>query len=210
MSYAKSIVFSSFAMCVAVTASNILVQYPVYWFDLGNILTYGAFTYPFAFLVNDLTNRRFGSRAARRVVYIGFCFGLIVSWELATPRLAIASGTAFLFGQLLDIIVFSPLRKQTWWKAPLLAGICGALIDTFIFFAIAFSPRFAFIDALTGMQDSSLSAVTQLFSLTIPVWFSLSLGDLSVKLVMAVLMLIPYGAILAIFMPAIYSPKDMV
>lgn len=208
MKQTHAILFAIAAMCVAVTASNILVQYAFPWFNLSHVLTFGAFTYPFAFLINDLTNRRFGPRAARRVVYAGFIAGLIVSWNLATPRIAIASGSAFLLAQLLDIAVFGPLRRKTWWKAPLTAAISGSVLDTLVFFSVAFAHPFAFLDSWTGQPDSSITAFTSLFNIDMPVWLSLGFGDLSVKLVMALLMLIPYGAILKIFMPAVYRPED--
>ncbi|WP_455476977.1 VUT family protein [Bartonella sp. B41] len=192
----KYIVFSSFAMCFAVTISNILVQCPVYWFGLNELLTYGAFTYPIAFLINDLTNRFYGPAAARCVVYAGFCAGFFVSWILATPRLAVASSLAFLFGQLLDIIVFTPLRRRAWWKAPLAAALVGSALDTVLFFALAFSISFSFIDQIMGYTDSSLVDSVSFFDLKIPIWFSLACGDFSVKIVMSLLMLIPYGTIL--------------
>ncbi|WP_332060055.1 VUT family protein [Bartonella sp. CB74] len=192
----RYIVFSSFAMCLAVTLSNILVQYPVYWFDLNELLTYGAFTYPIAFLINDLTNRFYGPAAARCVVYAGFFAGFFVSWMLATPRLAIASSSAFLFGQLLDIIVFSPLRRKAWWKAPLAAALVGSALDTILFFALAFASSFAFIDQMTGYANSSLAQSSVFFGVEVPVWLSLAFGDFSVKIVMSLLMLIPYGTIL--------------
>ncbi|EJF91522.1 queuosine precursor transporter [Bartonella tamiae] len=207
MSQSLHLFFASIAMCIAVTASNILVQYPFPYFGLEHLLTYGAFTYPFAFLINDLTNRRYGPSAARRVVYVGFIAALMVSWIVASPRLAIASGWAFLFAQLLDIAVFTPLRKKTWWKAPLAAAICGSILDTLLFFAIAFSPYFGFVDHLTGMEESSIFDSVMSFGITIPVWLSLALGDFGVKLVMALFMLLPYGVILAYFMPAIYEEK---
>ena len=122
------------AMAVLVTASNILVQYPV-----GDFLTWGAFTYPFAFLVTDLTNRRFGTAAARRVVYVGFALAVVLSIWLATPRIAIASGTAFLTAQLLDVAVFDRLRSGNWWRAPLASSTLGSALDTAIFFTLAFS-----------------------------------------------------------------------
>ncbi|KAA6204624.1 MAG: VUT family protein [Candidatus Tokpelaia sp.] len=192
-------------MCVAVTASNILVQYPFHYFGLEHILTYGAFIYPFAFLVNDVTNRRFGSQMARRVVYTGFITGLLVSWYLASPRLAIASGTAFLCAQLLDIAVFSPLRRKSWWQAPLAAAICGSCLDTILFFSIAFAPVFSFIDKFAHSGNGSISGQTQLFSFTMPIWFSLALGDFWVKLAMAFAMLLPYRAALAWLMPGLYG-----
>ncbi|MBB4075807.1 hypothetical protein GGR08_000088 [Bartonella fuyuanensis] len=191
----KYVAFSVFAMCLAVTASNILVQYPVYWFDLNDLLTYGAFTYPFAFLINDLTNRFYGPSAARRVVYIGFFVGVFVSWILATPRLAIASSVAFLFGQLLDIVVFTPLRRKTWWKAPLAAALVGSALDTMLFFALAFSNFFAALDKITGYDDSSLVESVIWGGIDMPVWLSFAFGDFSVKIVMSLFMLIPYGAI---------------
>ncbi|WP_375696791.1 VUT family protein [Bartonella sp. AC70YNML] len=200
----RYVVFSIFAMCLAVTASNILVQYPVYWFDLNELLTYGAFTYPFAFLINDLTNRFYGPSAARRVVYAGFFAGVFVSWVLATPRLAIASSLAFLFGQLLDIIVFTPLRRKTWWKAPLAAALVGSALDTVLFFSLAFSSFFAVLDRITGYADSSLVESTVLGGIGMPVWLSLAFGDFSVKIVMSLLMLIPYGTILNIIKLPLY------
>ncbi|WP_208437087.1 VUT family protein [Bartonella taylorii] len=192
----RFIAFSIFAMCLTVTASNVLVQYPVYWFGLNELLTYGAFTYPFAFLVNDLTNRFYGPSAARRVVYAGFFAGFFVSWILATPRLAIASSLAFLFGQLLDIVVFTPLRRKTWWKAPLAAALVGSALDTVVFFALAFSSCFSFIDQITGYIDNSLPGATILGEVEIPIWLLLAFGDFSVKIVMSLFMLIPYGTIL--------------
>ena len=193
------------AMCAVVAASNVLVQYPFDHFGLGEILTYGAFTYPIAFLVNDLANRTFGPAFARRVVYVGFAIAVILSIWLATPRIAIASGTAFLTAQLLDITVFNRLRQLTWWKAPFASAIFGSLLDTLLFFSIAFAARFAWIDVMTGHADSSLAMLVPFFGGEIPLWMSLGFGDLMVKMVMAVVMLVPYGAILAIFAPAIYS-----
>lgn len=205
---ARDYVFAVLAMCVAVTASNILVRYPFPYFGLEHILTYGAFIYPFAFLVNDLTNRRFGARPARRVVYAGFAAGLASSWHLASPRIAIASGTAFLCAQLLDIAVFSPLRRKSWWQAPLTAAICGSCLDTVLFFSIAFAPLFGFIDAVTKAGNGSLSGQTQFFGFTVPIWFSLALGDFWIKLAMAFAMLLPYRFALAWLMPGLYRrPK---
>ncbi len=158
------------AMCTAVAASNILVQYPFEHFGLGELLTYGAFTYPVAFLVNDLTNRRFGPQAARKVVYAGFILGVIMSIWLATPRIAIASGSAFLIAQLMDISVFNRLRRKTWWKAPFAAAMFGSVIDTVLFFSIAFAAQFAWIDHLTAMPDSSLTAPAAFLGLGMPLW----------------------------------------
>jgi len=201
----KALAFPVLAMCAAVAASNILVQYPVHYLGLQDILTYGAFTYPFAFLINDLTNRRFGPQAARQVVYAGFALGVVMSIWLASPRLAVASGSAFLFAQLLDISVFSRLRQLRWWKAPLAAAICGSILDTILFFSLAFAAPFAVLDTAFGMADSSMLDQVQWFGMTMPLWLSLALGDFSVKLIMGVVMLVPYGAILALFAPAMYA-----
>ncbi|KKO96063.1 queuosine precursor transporter [Brucella melitensis] len=193
------------AMCVAVAASNILVQYPFQHFGLGEVLTYGAFSYPVAFLVNDLTNRRFGPAAARKVVYAGFVLGVVMSIWLATPRIAIASGSAFLVAQLMDITVFDRLRRQSWWKAPFAAAMFGSVLDTILFFSIAFAASFSWIDGLTGMLDSSLAEPASFLGLGVPLWASLAFGDFIVKVVMGTLMLIPYGTILAIFAPTLYA-----
>lgn len=189
------------AMAAVVTASNILVQYPFRHFGLGDILTWGAFSYPVAFLVNDLTNRRYGKPAARRVVFAGFVVGVLLSVFLATPRIAIASGTAFLTGQLLDITVFGRLRRQAWWRAPLAATMCGSLLDTAIFFSLAFSASFVFLDTAFGMPDGSLAFPSALFGGQAPLWVTLALGDLSVKVIMGLLMLVPYGALLNVLKP---------
>ncbi len=193
-------------MCVAVAASNILVQYPFQHFGLGEVLTWGAFTYPFAFLVNDLTNRRFGPAAARKVVYAGFVLGVVLSVWLATPRIAVASGSAFLFAQLMDITVFNRLRRGTWWKAPFAAAMFGSAFDTILFFSLAFAANFAWIDRLAGMADSSLAEPASFLGLNMPLWASLACGDFCVKVIMGTLMLVPYGAILAFFAPALYAP----
>lgn len=148
------------AMVAVVTASNILVQYPVQFdlgpIHLGDILTWGAFTYPLAFLVSDLTNRHDGATQALVVVLVGFLFGLGLSFWLATPRIAIASGSAFLIGQLLDISIFQRLRNRYWLIPPLSASLIGSLLDTAIFFTLAFAPIFAFIDTTFGFADGSL------------------------------------------------------
>lgn len=153
-------------MCTIVVGSNVLVQYPI-----NNWLTWGAVTYPVAFLVADLLNRRFGPGAARRVAAFGFIAAVAFSMWAATPRIAVASGTAFLLAQLLDIGVFHRLRELSWWQAPLLAGIAGATLDTFVFFSIAF--------AGTSMP-----------------WVTLLFGDLAVKLALNVLMLAPFRALM--------------
>ncbi len=189
------------AMTLVVVASNILVQFPFNHFGFGELLTWGAFTYPVAFLVNDLANRRYGKATARRVVIAGFVVAVILSVWLATPRIAIASGAAFLTGQLLDIQVFDRLRRQTWWKAPFMATIFGSTLDTVIFFTLALSPMFAGIDAFFGMQDSSLGFPASLFGADVPLWAALAFGDFCVKMLMGVLALIPYGALLTVLKP---------
>jgi uncharacterized PurR-regulated membrane protein YhhQ (DUF165 family) len=179
------------AMVVVVTASNILVQYPVQFdlgpIHLGDILTWGAFTYPFAFLVSDLTNRHDGPRQARNVVLVGFLVGLALSFWLSTPRIAIASGSAFLIGQLLDIAVFQRLRNRYWLIPPLSASLFGSLLDTLIFFTIAFAPALAFVDAAFGMPDGSLGFAAPWLGIggDVPLWVSLASGDFAVKFLAA-------------------------
>ena len=170
------------AMIVVVTASNILVQFPVQATvgppHLGDVLTWGAFTYPFAFLVTDLTNRSSGPGRARLVVAVGFVLALGLSAWLSTPRIAIASATAFLIGQLLDIAVFSRLRNCFWVLPPLTASLFGSAIDTAIFFGIAFSPAFGVVDRLFGMPDGSLGMGAPWLGLgaEVPLWLSLASG----------------------------------
>ena len=140
MTIGKGVLWGVAAMAVLVTASNILVQYPV-----GDFLTWGAFTYPFAFLATDLTNRRYGPKAARRVVYVGFALAVALSVMLATPRIAMASGAAFLTAQMLDVAVFDRLRAGAWWRAPLVSSTLGSMLDTALFFTLAFSAGAAFL-----------------------------------------------------------------
>jgi uncharacterized PurR-regulated membrane protein YhhQ (DUF165 family) len=127
------------AMATIVAASNFAVQYPFTYFGLGDYLTWGAFTYPFAVLVNDLTNRRYGTAAARRVVYAGFILAVVLSLLVATPRIAAASGAAFLLAQLLDVLVFDRLRRGAWWQAPFVSSLLGSAVDTALFFTLAFA-----------------------------------------------------------------------
>ena len=194
-------VWAVLAMAVVVTASNYLVQFPVEGiiggFDLAEILTWGAFTYPVAFLVNDLTNRHFGPRAARIVVVVGFACAVVMSIFLASPRIAIASGTAFLVAQLLDVSIFDRLRASAWWKAPLLSSSIGSAIDTVLFFGIAFAASFAFLDTGLGFGDSSLSFPVPLlsFGFDVPLWVSLGVGDFLVKMAVTVILLAPYKAL---------------
>ncbi|MDR3474810.1 MAG: queuosine precursor transporter [Devosia sp.] len=195
------------AMIVVVTASNILVQFPVA-LDLGplhlrDVLTWGAFTYPFAFLVTDLTNRSSGPVRARHVVAIGFVLALGLSAFLSTPRIAIASATAFLVGQLLDIAVFSRLRNRFWVLPPLTASLLGSVIDTAIFFGVAFSPAFGFIDRPFGTPDGSLGMAAPWLGIggDVPLWLSLASGDFGVKFLAALLLLVPYRLLMNAVLP---------
>jgi uncharacterized PurR-regulated membrane protein YhhQ (DUF165 family) len=192
------------AMAAVVVASNFLVQFPFAHFGLQDLLTWGAFTYPLAFLVNDLTNRRYGPSAARKVVYVGFAIAVVLSIWFATPRIAVASGAAFLIAQLLDVFVFDRLREKLWWIAPLAGSVLGSIIDTVLFFSIAFSDRFAYLDTRFGTEDGSLGfPVPFVFGGEVPLWVSLALGDFCLKLLLSVLMLVPYGALLSIVRPAV-------
>jgi len=200
------------AMVAVVVASNILVQYPFQGsigpVDLAEILTWGAFTYPLAFLVTDLTNRHFGAQRARIVVLAGFAIAVLMSIVLATPRIAIASGTAFLVAQLLDVSIFDRLRRSAWWQAPLISSIIGSVLDTILFFGLAFASPFALLDTAFGFEDSSLGFGVPLFGVgpDLPLWLSLGLGDLSVKLIVALLVLVPYGALLRLIPDRSASP----
>ena len=189
------------AMTLVVAASNYLVQFPFEHLGLGEILTWGAFTYPVAFLVNDLTNRRFGMQAARTVVALGFVLAVIASIWLATPRIAIASGSAFLLAQLLDATVFDRLRRSAWWKAPFISTLLGSVIDTVLFFGLAFAAPFAAIDALFSIPDGSLPFPVMLFGAEVPLWMSLAFGDFCVKILVGLAMLLPYGALLRVLKP---------
>jgi uncharacterized PurR-regulated membrane protein YhhQ (DUF165 family) len=160
------------AMIVIIVASNILVQYP-----LGDWLTWGAITYPFSFLVVDLANRYHGPRFARRVVYAGFVVAVVLSAWLATPRIAAASGTAFLCAELLDVTVFNRLRRLAWWKPPLASTLAGSVLDTAIFFSLAFAGT------------------------DVP-WVTLALGDFGVKLAIALFALLPFRLALLWVRPA--------
>ena len=165
-------------MGVIVLASNYLVQFPINYYGLEDVLTYGAFSYPIAFLITDLANRSYGKLVARQIVYIGFAIGisftLIFSTnfaDLISLRIAVGSGTAFLFAQLLDVQIFDKLRKRVWFIAPLTSSLISSTIDTFLFFSISF------------------------YATGIP-WVTLSLGDLAVKIFVALVMLIPFRLLL--------------
>ena len=179
----KVFIILSFSMGLIVLASNFLVQYPVKYFGLQDILTYGAFSYPVAFLITDLANRSYGKTAAKKIVYIGFSIGLSFTLlfstnfaDLISIRIAIGSGTAFIVAQLLDVQIFDKLRNKRWFIAPLGSSVIGSTIDTFLFFSIAF------------------------YATGIP-WISLSFGDLAVKLTVALIMLLPFRLLLGTLKP---------
>ena len=179
----KSFLLLSFLMGVVVLSSNYLVQFPVNYYGLNEILTYGAFSYPIAFLITDLANRSYGKIVARKIVYFGFVLGIgftiLFSTDFAdfiSIRIAIGSGIAFLTAQLLDVQIFDRLRKKEWFVAPLTSSMIGSTIDTFLFFSISFYG--------TGVP-----------------WVTLSLGDLIVKVIVALFMLIPFRLLLKTFKP---------
>ncbi|MCD7061273.1 VUT family protein [Pelagibacterium xiamenense] len=186
------------AMAFVVTASNYFVQFPVQAqlgpINLADLLTWGAFTYPIAFLVNDLTNRHFGPEKARIVVLVGFVIAVAMSMLLASPRIAVASGTAFLIAQTLDIVIFHRLRQGRWWQAPLISSTIGSAIDTLFFFGVAFAGTFAFLDTGLGREDASLAFPVPFLSVggDVPLWVSLAAGDFVVKMLVALALLVPY------------------
>lgn len=189
------LILPALAMTFVVVASNILVQYPFEPLGLGDYLTWGAFTYPVAFLVTDLTNRRYGAGMARRLVAVGFVIAVALSIWLATPRIALASGTAFLVGQLLDITVFNRFRRQSWWRAPLIGSVFGSVIDTALFFSLAFA------------GDVEKSGPVDFVGLSLPLWQSLAICDFLVKMLLALLALVPYGALLRAIRPLEQAEK---
>ena len=199
----RSLLHGVAAMAVVVVASNVLVQFLV-----GDWLTWGAFTYPFAFLVTDIMNRLHGPRAARRVVAAGFVVGLVCSLigsqiegpfgPLVSLRVAIGSGTAFLVGQLLDIAVFNRLRAGSWWRAPLVSSVLGSVVDTAIFFALAFSASLAFIAPQVDVAWANEAVPLLGRGPVAPLWVSLAVADFSVKLAIAVLALAPFRAALGL------------
>ena len=179
----KTFIILSCLMGLIVLASNFLVQFPINHYGLEEILTYGAFSYPIAFLITDLANRSYGKIAARKIVYLGFAIGVIFTLlfstnfaDLISVRIAIGSGTAFLVAQLLDVQIFDRLRKKKWFIAPLGSSLIGSIIDTFLFFSISF------------------------YSTGVP-WVTLSLGDLAVKIFVALVMLIPFRMLLGTLKP---------
>lgn len=190
------------AMASVVVASNYLVQFPVEGMlggiNLADLLTWGAFTYPAAFLVSDLTNRRFGPSAARGVVFVGFVVAVVLSVWLATPRIAIASGSAFLLAQLLDVSVFNRLRDGSWWRAPIVSSVFGSVLDTVLFFSLAFGASFS---GMLGYHDDFAVEVAPLFGVfaaEAPRWVSWALGDFAVKMLVSLAMLLPYRVALSV------------
>jgi len=170
----KLFIILSFFMASVVAISNYLVQFPVNYFNLENLLTYGAFTYPVAFLITDLSNRKYGKYVAKKIVYIGFILGVFLTLyfstnysDLISIRIAFGSGIAFLIAQLVDVNIFDKLRRKKWFIAPLISSLLGSSIDTFLFFSISFYG--------TGIN-----------------WITLSLGDLFVKITVALIMLVPF------------------
>ena len=169
----------AFSMALVVALSNYLVQFPVNYFGLKDLLTYGAFSYPVAFLITDLSNRRYGKNTAKKIVYLGFALGVVITLyfstnfsDLISIRIAIGSGTAFIVAQLIDVNIFDKLRYKIWFVAPLTSSLVGSSVDTFLFFSIAFYG--------TGIN-----------------WVTLSIGDLFVKIFVAFVLLIPFRILLS-------------
>ena len=180
----KQLLLLPVLMGVVVLASNYLVQFPIKYYGLEGILTYGAFSYPIAFLITDLTNRSYGKLVARKIVYIGFVLGITSTLffstnfsDLISIRIAIGSGSAFMVAQLLDVKIFDYLRKERWFIAPLTSSFISSIVDTFLFFSISF------------------------YGTGIP-WITLSFGDLVVKILLALIMLIPFRILLSTFKAA--------
>ncbi|NKN37043.1 queuosine precursor transporter [Agrobacterium sp. a22-2] len=200
----RYILIYSLLMTAVVVASNVLVQYPLSGelagIQLGDLLTYGAFTYPIAFLITDLTNRQFGPSMARKVVFLGFVVGIALSFWTSIPRIAIASGTAYLIGQFLDISVFNRLRRQSWWHAPLAGTVAGSVLDTTLFFSLAFAASFAFIGPNDAFAIEN-APVLGIFAVEAPRWVSWAIGDLCVKILVGLVLLLPYGALMNTLKP---------
>ena len=174
----------AFLMALVVALSNYLVQFPVHYIGLQDIFTYGAFSYPVAFLITDLSNRRYGKNTAKKIVYLGFALGVFLTFyfstnysDLISIRIAIGSGTAFLTAQLIDVNIFDKLRNKIWFAAPLVSSLIGSTVDTFLFFSISFYG--------TGVS-----------------WVTLSLGDLIIKILVSLIMLIPFRLLLGTFKAA--------
>lgn len=188
------------AMAAIVAASNVLVQ-----FLMGDFLTWGALTYPLAFLVTDVMNRVYGAAAARRVVWAGFATGVACSLigtqimgefgPLVTLRVALASGTAFLCAQMLDVAVFDRLRHRAWWQAPLASTLAGSSVDTALFFSIAFAGGLAWIEPGNDVAWANEGVALLGLGPVAPLWVSMALADWGVKLALALLALAPFRAI---------------
>ena len=170
----KLLFILAISMSLVVVVSNYLVQFPVNFFDLQNFLTYGAFSYPIAFLITDLSNRRYGKNKAKQIVYLGFLIGVFLTFyfstnysDLISIRIAIGSGVAFLVAQIIDVNIFDKLRNKIWYTAPLVSSLIGSTVDTFLFFSIAFY----------GTSTN---------------WVTLSIGDLLIKIIVALIMLVPF------------------
>ena len=181
----------AFLMALVVSLSNYLVKFPVTYFGLNNLLTYGAFSYPVAFLITDLSNRRYGKNTAKKIVYLGFALGVFLTLyfstnysDLISMRIAIGSGAAFLVAQLIDVNIFDRLRKKIWFAAPLASSLIGSGIDTFLFFFISFYG--------TGIN-----------------WVTLSIGDLFVKIFVSLVMLIPFKLMLSRIQENSNSEKEI-
>ena len=200
----KTLIAGILAMAAIVVASNILVQH-----TFGAYLTYGAFTYPLSFLVNDIINRLAGVKAARRVVLAGFVVGLACSFigtqlhndygPLVTLRVALGSGTAFLVGQLLDVTIFDRLRRAEWWRAPLVSTLIGSTIDSVIFFTIAFAASLTFLEPSSDVSWAAVSGPLLGSGPMVPLWVSLAVAEWGVKFGIAVFGLLPFRLIIAKF-----------
>lgn len=198
----RTLLLPMLAMAMVVVASNILVQ-----FLLGDWLTWGALTYPLAFFVTDVTNRLHGLVAARRVVYAGFAVGLACSLAgtqiegsfgpLVSLRVAIASGAAFLVGQLLDITVFNRLRAMNWWLPPLASSLIGSAVDTIVFFSLAFAGSLAFLAPQVDVAWANVPVALLGQGPVLPLWVSLAVADFSVKIALALVTLVPFRMIVA-------------
>ena len=202
MSFRTGILIAIIAMASIVVTSNILVH-----FLIGEWLTYAAFTYPFAFLITDLSNRLYGPRVAKLIVLVGFTTGIIGSLvgtqiigefgPLVTLRVAIASGTAFLLSQLLDVKLFSLLFVQKhWWRAPLLSSLIGGLVDTLIFFSLAFDSYFIFLEVSNDVSWANVEVPLLGFGFLAPVWISLAVADFMVKFGVVCISLVPFKLLL--------------
>ncbi|MBT8412829.1 MAG: queuosine precursor transporter [Boseongicola sp.] len=188
------------AMAAIVVASNILVQ-----FLFGQWLTWGAFTYPLAFLVTDVMNRVYGAHNARKVVFAGFLVGVACSMvgtqivgefgPLVTWRIALGSGLAFLTAQLLDVAIFDRLRGGTWWRAPLVSTLIGSAVDTALFFTIAFSAALAFIEPANDVSWAGEILPMLGVGPAVPLWVSLAVADWGVKIALALIALVPFRII---------------